>query len=259
MGLTAADLHEIPGSSHQGVDGFDEPLRISLRAVLVQILHLSGRPRPRWVPLPGCGTDKLLELAHLLEVLEDLVRFRLVDLADGKADMDDDEVAHGYLGRIGQTDLFDDAAETDSTHRHTGGIFPDLDDLSWNAKTHDLLLLPESAGAVAKLRGSDGDLAQADAAVIGRHLVVNDHVEAGFPQAAGRPLGKHTVLKTPACQGHPRFADGFGDGDEGVHQGVVKPPGNDTRIDPSLRILEHGLPGAVANRFRADRGLRRPE
>ena len=83
-------------------------------------------------------------------------------------------VADLRLGRVGQADFLDDAAELDLAHRQVV-LLVDFQHFAGDAETHAYRIL-------AVVCGGDQDLAQGDAAVAGRHLLMSIHLKAGFRQ-----------------------------------------------------------------------------
>ena len=73
-------------------------------AILVEELHCALRLAPSSASM----------LADPLEMREDAAGLGLVDDGDGEADMDEHVVADLGLGRVGEVDLLDDAAEIDA-------------------------------------------------------------------------------------------------------------------------------------------------
>ena len=103
-------------------------------------IALGGRP-PR-VTVPGSQARRLrhffqlAQLLHLAQILEDLVRLRLIHAAERKADVDDDVIADLRLGHVGEADLLEDAAEINFAAAHQRVFAADAGDFSWNSQTH---------------------------------------------------------------------------------------------------------------------------
>ena len=97
------------------------------------------------------------------------------------------------------------------------------------------------------------DLAQADAAVVGRHPPVEQHLEARRLEAAQRRSGEQAVLEAAAGQGDPRLADPPGQLDDRPGEGVVEPGGDDARAGAAARGRRAPPRPAAASRARAGR------
>jgi len=69
---------------------------------------------------------------NLIEVLENLPGFFLINNAQGKSDVNDNIVAHLRLWHARQVDLFDDTAEADSGAPGQGIIAGNTLDSAWN-------------------------------------------------------------------------------------------------------------------------------
>src|ERR1019366_8270385 len=83
---------------------------------------------------------QLAEFLHLFQILENFVRFLLVDPAEGEADVDDDIITDLCLGHVGQAGFLEDAAEIDLAHARQRVIAADAFNFSWNGQTHGLSL-----------------------------------------------------------------------------------------------------------------------
>ena len=70
------------------------------------------------------------------------------------------------------------------------------------------------------------DLAEGDAAVVGRNALVPIGAETLFLQALDGALGQVTVLEAAAGQDDARLADPPGNGNDGLGQRIVEPGGD---------------------------------
>ena len=83
---------------------------------------------------------QLFQFIHLPQEGEHLLRLLFVDHRQGKADVDEDVLAHLHLGHVVEADPFRDAAEIDFAHEHVVFLIG-LDDFSRYCQTHVTLLL----------------------------------------------------------------------------------------------------------------------
>src|SRR5262249_16693172 len=127
----------------------------------------------------GTSRRHVLDLGGLPDVGQHLpgaLRFGAIDLRDGEADMHQHVVTDTRV-RLGlQAHLPGDAAETDLADAQPV-LDADLDDLSGNSEAHSAT--PSKCG--------NGRLSERQAAVIGWHAAMVEHLEAGVreqPRAA---------------------------------------------------------------------------
>src|SRR6266511_1661155 len=103
----------------------------------------------RHLPAGQGDADLLLDgVAHGAEHVQGALRLRLVDLADGEADVDDHVVADLGPGNVGQAGLLADAAVLDHRHRQPTGVV-DLEHLPWDPEAHGAHLPSSRAAATA--------------------------------------------------------------------------------------------------------------
>ena len=142
MGLAAADFHERPGPRGDAGDFVRVFVRGLGVAVFVEVFHRApgagwrGRD-DRGGRRDACPTIfQLAQLLHLAEILEDLLRLRFIDAAEGKADVDDDVIADVGFGDVSEADFLEDAAEINFAGAHQGVFAADAGDFTWNSQTH---------------------------------------------------------------------------------------------------------------------------
>lgn len=91
---------------------------------------------------------------------------------------------------------------------------------------------------MTEMRACHDNLPQADAAVVGRHLLVEKNLEVDLPQPLRRPLSQQSVLETTARQRHPPFSDKPGHCQNSLHQSVVEACCNDTPCHTPSQIVQ---------------------
>jgi hypothetical protein len=79
---------------------------------------------------------EVAQLLHFSQILEDLLRFRLINAAERKADMHDNVVADLHFGHISKADLPKDAAEIDFTGTQQRVVAADAGHFTWDSQTH---------------------------------------------------------------------------------------------------------------------------
>jgi hypothetical protein len=79
----------------------------------------------------------LFDYAQLRKQAQGLLRRFLIQLRDGKTNMDDRVIADGDFRHIGETHLFDDAGEVNPAHADAIGV-ENINDSAWNAKAHSV-------------------------------------------------------------------------------------------------------------------------
>ena len=136
-------------------------------AVFVEVFH-------------GDGSSELVELVHLFEELEDALRLGLVDARQGEADVDEHVLADLHLGHVLQADALADAAEIDLAHEHVV-LAVGLDHFAGNAEAHE----QAPSGCIEHDGRRDRQLAQAQAAVVGRHQAMAVDAKAVAAQPRG--------------------------------------------------------------------------
>src|SRR5450631_25233 len=82
-------------------------------------------------------TEFLLKSTEFFQILEDALRFVLVNHADGEADVNENIFSNFRFGNVGEADLFADAAEVDLTDSESDvASVHDFHQPAWNCETH---------------------------------------------------------------------------------------------------------------------------
>ncbi len=252
MRLAAADLHDRPALAGGGLDLVDE-LAGELRvAELVEVLHDFTSEVPLVVGQGGgvrqAGlfggqlepvAELLLEHPEVLEFGQCAHRGLLVKALDREADVDDDVLADLGVGYVLQADVLRDAAEVDDRHRRAVAVL--------DARESSPVPPDTSASPFLIARIPDQQLTERDAAVVGRHASMGEHLETPVPQrAVAASRSSSAFWNTPpdnatvGCPRRPRV----GEVDDQLGDGAVEPgpdhPGRHPGPDVGDDRREHG-------------------
>ncbi len=210
-------------------------------------MRVGGRDRRRDIRrgISRAGLLQRVEFLHFLQIGEDLEGFVFIHATESEAGVNDDVIADGGLGHEGEADLLEEAAEIDVAHAGEGVAAADALNFSGDGQAHGLCFLA----------GGRDDLAEGEAAVVGRDALMPIGAEARGPQEANGAFGQVTILETTAAQGDGGLADAAGHLDNGLGQGVVKFGGDDADPDAVVNIGHNGVNhrGPIQNEGRLKR------